>query len=126
MTETAGAKVLRKLDGVSSPFFFSSRRRHTRCGRDWSSDVCSSDLQLFDLGVPLLGKLDLLLFLFEDEVATGRHVVILGNLTLLKLGRQPVHYLVELGILIDSARNDQRSEERRVGKECRCRGARYH
>src|SRR5690554_7088009 len=27
-------------------FFFSSRRRHTRCGRDWSSDVCSSDLKL--------------------------------------------------------------------------------
>src|SRR6266498_4537895 len=26
-------------------FFFSSRRRHTRCGRDWSSDVCSSDLE---------------------------------------------------------------------------------
>src|SRR6266498_5214506 len=25
-------------------FFFSSRRRHTRCGRVWSSDVCSSDL----------------------------------------------------------------------------------
>src|SRR5215813_14425463 len=25
-------------------FFFSSRRRHTRCGHDWSSDVCSSDL----------------------------------------------------------------------------------
>src|SRR6266498_4346218 len=25
-------------------FFFSSRRRHTRCGRDWSSDMCSSDL----------------------------------------------------------------------------------
>src|SRR5690554_6985307 len=25
-------------------FFFSSRRRHTRCGRDWSSDVCFSDL----------------------------------------------------------------------------------
>src|SRR5207245_5635735 len=29
------------LPGV---FFFSSRRRHTRCYRDWSSDVCSSDL----------------------------------------------------------------------------------
>src|SRR3989442_14563479 len=28
-----------------SQFFFSSRRRHTRCGRDWSSDVCSSDLR---------------------------------------------------------------------------------
>src|SRR6266542_6205439 len=29
-------------------FFFSSRRRHTRCYRDWSSDVCSSDLPNFD------------------------------------------------------------------------------
>src|SRR6185503_3151834 len=28
-------------------FFFSSRRRHTRCSRDWSSDVCSSDLVSF-------------------------------------------------------------------------------
>src|SRR3989449_2964615 len=28
-------------------FFFSSRRRHTRCSRDWSSDVCSSDLTLY-------------------------------------------------------------------------------
>src|SRR5207245_5907887 len=28
----------------SVTFFFSSRRRHTRCYRDWSSDVCSSDL----------------------------------------------------------------------------------
>src|SRR5690606_40946358 len=27
-------------------FFFSSRRRHTRFSRDWSSDVCSSDLRL--------------------------------------------------------------------------------
>src|SRR3712207_9016999 len=39
-------------------FFFSSRRRHTRYWRDWSSDVCSSDLagvavrNLFDVGVP--------------------------------------------------------------------------
>src|SRR5207245_6827080 len=33
-------------------FFFSSRRRHTRCYRDWSSDVCSSDL-LFLLLVPI-------------------------------------------------------------------------
>src|SRR5436305_9512722 len=31
--------------GLCRSFFFSSRRRHTRCGRDWSSDVCSSDLQ---------------------------------------------------------------------------------
>src|SRR3989449_4421531 len=30
-------------------FFFSSRRRHTRCSRDWSSDVCSSDLTAEDV-----------------------------------------------------------------------------
>src|SRR5256884_697967 len=34
-------------------FFFSSRRRHTRCSRDWSSDVCSSDLFLRDTLVGL-------------------------------------------------------------------------
>src|SRR5256884_9463114 len=33
---------------VSSIFFFSSRRRHTRCSRDWSSDVCSSDLDYLE------------------------------------------------------------------------------
>src|SRR2546422_7996237 len=32
--------------GNENIFFFSSRRRHTRCSRDWSSDVCSSDLAL--------------------------------------------------------------------------------
>src|SRR5256884_468392 len=31
-------------------FFFSSRRRHTRCSRDWSSDVCSSDLSRSPVG----------------------------------------------------------------------------
>src|SRR5207245_8325743 len=35
-------------------FFFSSRRRHTRCYRDWSSDVCSSDLGGLSLGGPPL------------------------------------------------------------------------
>src|SRR3989442_2557548 len=34
-------------------FFFSSRRRHTRCGRDWSSDVCSSDLTEFAFSMRL-------------------------------------------------------------------------
>src|SRR6266498_5806408 len=33
-------------------FFFSSRRRHTRCGCDWSSDVCSSDLICLSAVVP--------------------------------------------------------------------------
>src|SRR5699024_11622450 len=34
---------------VSGFFFFSSRRRHTRSKRDWSSDVCSSDLSTGDV-----------------------------------------------------------------------------
>src|SRR5262245_26229393 len=34
------------LSRLPTPFFFSSRRRHTRCLSDWSSDVCSSDLSL--------------------------------------------------------------------------------
>src|SRR2546429_9258179 len=37
---------------VALCFFFSSRRRHTRCSRDWSSDVCSSDL--FFVGIVLI------------------------------------------------------------------------
>src|SRR2546429_9625352 len=39
---------------VVSLCFFSSRRRHTRCSRDWSSDVCSSDLNANALR-PFLG-----------------------------------------------------------------------
>src|SRR5579883_3551370 len=38
-------------------FFFSSRRRHTRFSRDWSSDVCSSDLILIALLVACLTPL---------------------------------------------------------------------
>src|SRR2546429_5199663 len=49
MRQTTKAPLCRDVDGVSVLqrcviFFFSSRRRHTRCSRDWSSDVCSSDL----------------------------------------------------------------------------------
>src|SRR6266536_2084267 len=48
-TGTWGLRLVMKLDrgrigGVTGLFFFSSRRRHTRSTRDWSSDVCSSDL----------------------------------------------------------------------------------
>src|SRR2546422_6380418 len=41
-----------RADDHRRSFFFSSRRRHTRCSRDWSSDVCSSDL----VGAPALAK----------------------------------------------------------------------
>src|SRR3712207_87133 len=45
-------------------FFFSSRRRHTRYWRDWSSDVCSSDLWLYTLGSATL-------FLITLQFLTG-------------------------------------------------------
>src|SRR5690606_40373408 len=38
-------------------FFFSSRRRHTRFSRDWSSDVCSSDLVGF-LTLPIMAAIN--------------------------------------------------------------------
>src|SRR5690606_26557947 len=41
-------------------FFFSSRRRHTRFSRDWSSDVCSSDLRMLIVGVSLFTLASLL------------------------------------------------------------------
>ena len=36
-------------------FIISRRRRHTRCSRDWSSDVCSSDLKQLGSKIPILG-----------------------------------------------------------------------
>src|SRR5215510_15703118 len=51
MIASANLKVaLRGIALFSEFFFFSSRRRHTRWPRDWSSDVCSSDLGLAGLG----------------------------------------------------------------------------
>src|SRR3989440_8078632 len=41
---TVRTRMFEPEDYVDGFFFFSSRRRHTRSDRDWSSDVCSSDL----------------------------------------------------------------------------------
>src|SRR5262245_65495152 len=81
-------------------FFFSSRRRHTRCLSDWSSDVCSSDLaaEVADVERPRRHRAERL---FEVR-ARARHARVLGRL------------------------GDERSEERRVGKERRSRWSRYH
>src|SRR5687768_18609878 len=87
-------------------FFFSSRRRHTRCSRDWSSDVCSSDLQAhheFDDAVRRILRVKFMMSLFEKPC---------GDESLLS----------EVGS--EAHRALARSEERRVGKECRCRGSR--
>src|SRR5690606_40389671 len=43
--DSAHASRARGEDAIFVFFFFSSRRRHTRFSRDWSSDVCSSDLE---------------------------------------------------------------------------------
>src|SRR2546422_7449687 len=49
-------------------FFFSSRRRHTRCSRDWSSDVCSSDLGDIRGGKGLLAAVELV-----EDLATQKN-----------------------------------------------------
>src|SRR5690606_25481580 len=48
-------------------FFFSSRRRHTRFSRDWSSDVCSSDLQRI-MSFRNILQLPVLLFLGTEKI----------------------------------------------------------
>src|SRR2546429_4795406 len=76
-------------------FFFSSRRRHTRCSRDWSSDVCSSDLAADVRSGATL-----------DKLMTMRAQIALADR--------------------ETRAIDERSEERRVGKECRSRWSPYH
>src|SRR5205814_6505216 len=79
-------------------FFFSSRRRHTRCLSDWSSDVCSSDL----IGAGFLAvKASDLIEKWLGE--SGRNVAEL-------FARARAHRPVVIFL-------DERSEERRVGKE---------
>src|SRR3712207_6939116 len=99
--------------GASVFFFFSSRRRHTRYWRDWSSDVCSSDLDAVEhaLAVVIVG------------VAPARHL--LADAEML---REPDDVaLRDLHALVDGAAIGRaRSEERRVGKECRSRWSPYH
>src|SRR6266542_2517571 len=63
-------------------FFFSSRRRHTRCYRDWSSDVCSSDLQARAAG--------------DRGARTGRAGQRPGHPGVLLLGRQPAFELPDV------------------------------
>src|SRR3712207_9169638 len=100
-------------------FFFSSRRRHTRYWRDWSSDVCSSDLidrarELF-YAVRQAGVQGVRLE--EAGRADGRDRVVEGA--------DVRGSLIEGGAIAEVA-SDARSEERRVGKECRSRWSPYH
>src|SRR5699024_11794100 len=93
-----------------SDFFLSSRRRHTRSKRDWSSDVCSSDL-LFALTL-CNGK-----EISPEHLGLSSHTPALMQPTLpLRPPEQPLADFLE-----DIERQEIRSEERRVGKECRKR-----
>src|SRR5256885_10082048 len=101
---------------VSACCFFSSRRRHTRLQGDWSSDVCSSDLEV---AVNLRTKTTL-----AKEV---RRVDPLerSNLEVSPGGPERV---TEPNNTSGRGRAaaQRRSEERRVGKECRSRWSPYH
>src|ERR1039458_3390392 len=54
--KTGVAKTCTSSWSATATFFFSSRRRHTRCLSDWSSDVCSSDLRNGEMKALLLTK----------------------------------------------------------------------
>src|SRR5260370_30324786 len=59
-------------------FFYSSRRRHTRFKCDWSSDVCSSDLDPGELLELRLEPLDRVLQRFDAELV-GRGLLVIGH-----------------------------------------------
>src|SRR5207245_3469711 len=99
-----------------SLYFFSSRRRHTRCYRDWSSDVCSSDLENF------------------RHVPDSRSGLIMGDFHrwASREGRRVWQGALNVGFSAfhegwgagkTDPRGGHRSEERRVGKGGRTRGA---
>src|SRR5258706_11127496 len=81
--------------------FFSSRRRHTRLVSEWSSDVCSSDLDAEENRPRREG---------DGEEQNGREA-----------DRRRCRESGEV-----REQHQQRSEERRVGKECRSRWSPYH
>src|SRR5690348_18469557 len=97
-------------------FFFSSRRRHTRWTGDWSSDVCSSDLVIVDRkpGYPprrqWAGR--------PDERPLNENLVIASASHPKRQSCSPASR--------PARESRRRSEERRVGKEGRCRWSPEH
>src|SRR3712207_8527534 len=92
-------------------FFFSSRRRHTRYWRDWSSDVCSSDLTTLHA-------------LKHDRTITYLQTLFPPPNHLERVEAMVRHFGDEVPLHLEFVRF--RSEERRVGKECRSRWSPYH
>src|SRR3712207_8587642 len=95
-------------------FFFSSRRRHTRYWRDWSSDVCSSDLRAIERVEQTL---------FSPFEYNSRLVIDINA------SRNGLEYACQVSCVLHQSQSTfwlLRSEERRVGKECRSRWSPYH
>src|SRR5260221_9782498 len=93
-------------------FFFSSRRRHTRSLCDWSSDVCSSDLF-----VNVTYRCNMMCdpcFMDANQVGYVH-----------ELTWEDIMQIMDNALDIKPKRQ-MRSEERRVGKECRSRWSPYH
>src|SRR5204862_2567874 len=102
--------------------FFSSRRRHTRSLRDWSSDVCSSDLaptaaaaRPRGIHLPAPGTIAAIMLVFIVRRSLQAVLVLFV-----------MSVLVFIGVYAIGNPIDIRSEERRVGKECRAGMSRQH
>src|SRR3712207_8358050 len=95
-------------------FFFSSRRRHTRYWRDWSSDVCSSDLA----GVTNTARVQTSDQFDPDSTP--------GNTAAEDDQSSVTVTALSADLSITKSDSPDRSEERRVGKECRSRWSPYH
>src|SRR5690606_40934580 len=99
-------------------FFFSSRRRHTRFSRDWSSDVCSSDLSksAANFSVWLVA----LPWSADEKSKITDNIITRG-------WADPQNYKsITKGIPLKAGKFYDlkfRSEERRVGKESRSKGS---
>src|SRR5699024_12158963 len=98
-----------------------SRRRHTRSKRDWSSDVCSSDLSVAVAGEVDADAAHTHGFVDPERV---RLALAVGRCGDLRVEGARLTELIARGLIVEGRGEavELRSEERRVGKEGRCRG----
>src|SRR2546430_6661205 len=102
-------------------FFFSSRGRLTRFDCDWSSDVCSSDLKRAGEEFVIEPTIDIFNVVNKANFAPPA-----GFITSPLRGVLDGSVGSANGTTYDQRANRYRSEERRVGKECRSRWSPYH
>src|SRR5690606_39594444 len=97
-------------------FFFSSRRRHTRFSRDWSSDVCSSDLLNKSKKIGSMKEYERFYGFGAPITVNSVDIGIDNNVLSADITQQYMLYEA-LRMFFENGR----SEERRVGKEWRTR-----